>query len=167
MSLCLWKSVDRAKYDLDEQGYNAYVSSNHTLSYISIAVCMLLSLIFKDQVEAFCNMDDVMFFVGFGYVFAYTSILFMQRREKQLMRYKASTLITLLTVVPATVISLVWMYIGKQNGLQVAAGTLPCDFLLRCTYPRRRDRHYYADRTGKEAFFQKNSGVTAYSTACR
>ena len=104
MSLCLWKSVDRAKYDLDEQGYNAYVSSNHTLSYISIAVCMLLSFIFKDQVEAFCNMDDVMFFVGFGYVFAYTSILFMQRREKQLMRYKASTLITLLTVVPATVI---------------------------------------------------------------
>lgn len=118
MSLCLWKSVDRAKYDLDEQGYNAYVSSNHTLSYISIAVCMLLSLLFKEQVEAFCNMDDIMFFVGFGYVFAYTSILFMQRREKQLMRYKASTLITLLTVVPATVISLVWMYIGKQNGLQ-------------------------------------------------
>ena len=48
MSLCLWKSVDRAKYDLDEQGYNAYVSSNHTLSYISIAICFLLCLLFKD-----------------------------------------------------------------------------------------------------------------------
>lgn len=118
MSLCLWKSVDRAKYDLDEQGYNAYVSANHTLSYISIGVCFLLCLIFKDQVEAFCHMDDVMFYVGFGYVFAYTSILFMQRREKQMMRYKASTLITLLTVVPATMVSLVWMYWGKQNGMQ-------------------------------------------------
>lgn len=118
MSLCLWKSVDRAKYDLDEQGYNAYVSSNHTLSYISIAICFLLCLLFKDQVEAFCHMDDIMFYVGFGYVFAYTSILFMQRREKQMMRYKASTLITLLTVVPATLVSLVWMYVGKQNGLQ-------------------------------------------------
>lgn len=118
MSLCLWKSVDRAKYDLDEQGYNAYVSSNHTLSYISIGICFLVCLVFKDQVEAFCHMDDVMFYVGFGYVFAYSSILFMQRREKQMMRYKASTLITLLTVVPATVISLVWMYWGKQNGMQ-------------------------------------------------
>ena len=118
MSLCLWKSVDRAKYDLDEQGYNAYVSSNHTLSYISIAICFLFCLLFKDQVEAFCHMDDIMFYVGFGYVFAYTSILFMQRREKQMMRYKASTLITLLTVVPATLVSLVWMYMGKQNGLQ-------------------------------------------------
>lgn len=118
MSLCLWKSVDRAKYDLDEQGYNAYVSSNHTLSYISIGICFLVCLVFKDQVEAFCHMDDVMFYVGFGYVFAYSSILFMQRREKQMMRYKASTLITLLTVVPATVISLAWMYWGKQNGMQ-------------------------------------------------
>ena len=35
-----------------------------------------------------------------------------------MMRYKASTLITLLTVVPATVVSLVWMYWGKQNGMQ-------------------------------------------------
>lgn len=118
MSLCLWKSVDRAKYDLDEQGYNAYVSSNHTLSYISIGICFLVCLAFKDQVEAFCHMDDVMFYVGFGYVFAYSSILFMQRREKQMMRYKASTLITLLTVVPATVISLAWMYWGKQIGMQ-------------------------------------------------
>lgn len=118
MSLCLWKSVDRAKYDLDEQGYNAYVSSNHTLSYISIGVCFLLCLLFKEQVEAFCHMDDVMFYVGFGYVFAYTSILFMQRREKQMMRYRASTLITLLTVVPATLVSLVWMYTGRQNGMQ-------------------------------------------------
>ena len=118
MSLCLWKSVDRAKYDLDEQGYNAYVSANHTLSYISIGICFFLCLLFKEQVKAFCHMDAVMFYVGFGYVFAYTSILFMQRREKQMMRYKASTLITLLTVVPATVVSLVWMYWGKQNGMQ-------------------------------------------------
>ena len=37
MSLCLWRSVDVAKHDFADD-YNGYVSSVHTLSYISIAV---------------------------------------------------------------------------------------------------------------------------------
>mgnify|MGYP000836585003 FL=1 len=42
MSLCLWRSVDVAKNDFEED-YNGYVSSVHTLSYIAIA--FFLSLI--------------------------------------------------------------------------------------------------------------------------
>ena len=40
MSLCLWRSVDVAKKDFEDD-YNGYVSSVHTLSYIAIAFFIL------------------------------------------------------------------------------------------------------------------------------
>lgn len=115
MSLCLWKSVDRAKYDMGEK-YNAYVSSVQTLSYFSILGFFVLCMIFRAPVQKFWGMSDVMFFMAFLYVFGYTSILFMQRREKQMMRYKASIFITMVTIVPATILSILLIYWGRVNG---------------------------------------------------
>ncbi|MGN0332561.1 MAG: oligosaccharide flippase family protein, partial [Lachnospiraceae bacterium] len=97
MSLSLFRSVDRAKYDMGEK-YNAYVSSVQTLSYLSILGFFALCMIFRTPVQKFWGMSDVMFFMAFLYVFGYTSILFMQRREKQMMRYKASIFITTVTI---------------------------------------------------------------------
>lgn len=37
MSLCLWRSVERAKYDVKDK-FNEFVSSVQTLSYLSITV---------------------------------------------------------------------------------------------------------------------------------
>ena len=48
MSLCLWRSVDVAKKDFEDD-YNGYVSSVHTLSYIAIAFFFGLCMIFKTQ----------------------------------------------------------------------------------------------------------------------
>lgn len=115
MSLCLWRSVDRAKYDMGEH-YNAYVSSVQTLSYFSIFVFFVLCMIFRNPVQKFWGMSDVMFFMAFLYVFGYTSILFMQRREKQMMRYKASIFITTVTIVPATILSILLIYWGRTHG---------------------------------------------------
>lgn len=115
MSLCLWRSVDRAKYDMGEK-YNEYVSSVQTLSYMSILGFFALCMIFKSPVQKFWGMTDVMFYMAFLYVFGYTSILFMQRREKQMMRYKASIFITTVTIVPATVLSILLIYWGRVNG---------------------------------------------------
>lgn len=115
MSLCLWRSVDRAKYDMDEK-YNEYVSSVQALSYISILGFFALCMLFKPQMQKFWGMTDVMFFMAFLYVFGYTSILFMQRREKQMMRYKASIFITTVTIVPATVLSILLIWWGRVNG---------------------------------------------------
>ena len=116
MSLCLWRSVDVAKYDFKEK-YNSYVSSVHTLSYIAIALCFALCLIFKAPVQKFCSMDDLMFYTCFFYVFTYTSMLYLQRREKQMLRYKFSTLATLLTIVPGTFLSVYLIYRGRVLGL--------------------------------------------------
>ena len=64
MSLCLWRSVDVAKKDFEDD-YNGYVSSVHTLSYIAIAFFFGLCMIFKTQVQDFCQMDDLMFYTCF------------------------------------------------------------------------------------------------------
>ena len=117
MSLCLWKSVERAKYDMRNR-FDSYTSALQTLSYASIAVMSGLCLIFKDKVEAFCNMDGMMLYVGIGYVFAYTSVLYMNRREKQSMRYKFATVMSIGMMVPAAVISIAWLYWGNVTGHQ-------------------------------------------------
>lgn len=117
LSLCLWKSVDRAKYDMKER-YNEYVSASQTLSFLAIGTVFAVSLFFKEEIKAICNcdMNDLMFYMAFFYIFAYTAILFFQRREKQLMRYKMSTLVTSLTVIPATLLSLLLIWFGKNAG---------------------------------------------------
>ena len=116
MSLCLWRSVDVAKHDFSDD-YNGYVSSVHTLSYISIAIFFGICMIFKKQVMAFCDMDDLMFYMLFLYVFTYTSMLYVQRRDKQVMRYKFSTAATILTIIPGTVLSIILIYNGRIQGL--------------------------------------------------
>ena len=116
MSLCLWRSVDVAKYDFKDK-FNDYVSSVHTLSYIATAIFFVICMIFKKQVQQFCSMNDLMFYTCFLYVFTYTSMLYVQRRDKQVLRYKFSTAATLLTIIPGTLISILLIYSGRVQGL--------------------------------------------------
>lgn len=115
MSLCLWKSVERAKYDMRDR-FDSYTSALQALSYGSIALMSGLCLLFKQQVEAFCGMDDTMLYVGIGYVFAYTSVLYMNRREKQTMRYRFATVMSVCMMIPAALISIAWLYWGNVTG---------------------------------------------------
>lgn len=115
MSLCLWKSVERAKYDMREK-FDSYTSAVQNLSYLSIAFMIGLCLLFKPQVQAFTGMDDVMLYTAFGYIFSYTSVLYMNRREKQSMRYKFATTASVLLVVPATLLSIGWLFYGNIHG---------------------------------------------------
>lgn len=115
MSLCLWRSVERAKYDVKDR-FHEFVSSVHTLSYLSITAFFVLFLIFRDPLQQFCRMTDFMMIIAFLYTYAHTSIYYFQRREKQMMRYRASTLFTAITVIPATLISVLAVILGKSCG---------------------------------------------------
>ena len=64
MSLCLWRSVDVAKNDFEED-YNGYVSSVHTLSYIAIAFFFGICMIFKTQVESLHLRQQFLLLYGF------------------------------------------------------------------------------------------------------
>jgi O-antigen/teichoic acid export membrane protein len=128
MSLCLWRSVERAKYDVKEK-FNEFVSSVQTLSYLSITVFFLLFWICRDTVYRISSMyglvmNDFMLIVAFLYTYAHCSIFYFQRREKQMMRYKVSTAFTALTVVPATVLSVALIYMGRKTGHEDALVTL-------------------------------------------
>ena len=115
MSLSLYRSVERAKYDVKDK-FNEFVSSVQTLSYLSITGFFILFLILKEPVEKICSMTDFMLYIAFLYTYAHTSILYFQRREKQMMRYKASTSFTAATVVPATLLAVLFVVIGKNTG---------------------------------------------------
>ncbi len=128
MSLCLWRSVERAKYDVRDK-FDEYVSSVQTLSYLSITVFFVLFLIFKDTVQRLCLMTnfaltDFMLYIAFLYTYAHTSIYYFQRREKQMMRYKASTIFTAATVIPATLLSVFLIWLGKRSGHEDALVSL-------------------------------------------
>lgn len=114
-SLSLYRSVERAKYDSDKN-YDEFVSCTQTLSYLSIGLFFIICLFFREPVKALCDMNDLMFFTAFLYTFAHTAIMFMQRREKQMMRYRVSTTVTAITVVPATILSILLVYLGKKAG---------------------------------------------------
>ena len=59
-----------------------------------------------------------MLLIAFLYTYAHTSIFYMQRREKQMMRYKASTTLTAATVIPATLLSVLLVVLGKRAGYE-------------------------------------------------
>lgn len=114
MSLCLYRSVERAKYDVKDR-FHAFVSAVQTLSYLSITAFFVIFLIFKDTLTALCSMTDFMLYIAFLYTYAHTSIMFYQRREKQMMRYRASTSFTAATVIPATLLAVLLVVIGKNT----------------------------------------------------
>lgn len=118
MSLCLYRSVPKAKFDFGER-FNAYVSSVQSLSaFFAITVFAVITLFFRRAFMAFTGMDTLMYIYMLLFVIATSGLYVFQNREKQLMRYKRSMLITVLTMVPATLLSLLLLYWGNQTGRQ-------------------------------------------------
>lgn len=117
MSLCLWRSVERAKYDVREH-FNEFCSSVQTLSYLSITVFFVIFWTFRDTVGRLCSMTDFMLLIAFLYTYAHTSIFYYQRREKQMMRYKASTAFSACTVIPAALLAVILVSYGRTHGYE-------------------------------------------------
>ena len=116
MSLCLWKSLDVAKQDFKDDYYE-YTSSVHTLSWISIILFSIVMVIFKRPIQNYLEWDNVMFFFCPIYVLTYTSMLYLQRRDKQMMKYRLATAATVLTILPGTILSILLLIYGKNHGL--------------------------------------------------
>ena len=117
MSLCLWRSVERAKYDVHEK-FHSFCSSVQTLSWLSITVFFVIFWTFRSFLEPFFSMTDFMLLTAFLYTYAHTSIFYFQRREKQMMRYKASTAFSAATVIPAALLAVFLVVYGKQHGME-------------------------------------------------
>lgn len=118
LSLSLYRSVERAKYDFPDT-FNEFVSSVQTLSYLVITgVYVVISLFLRKTYMSFCGMDGLMYVYMILYTFSYTSTLYFQRKEKQLLRYKSSVIVTACMMLPATVFSILLLYWGNTTGRQ-------------------------------------------------
>lgn len=116
LSLSLYKSVTRAKFDFKNE-YNEYVSSVQGLSYFVIAGCFLIiTLLFRNQVMTFMGLDILMYVYLILYTFAYTSIWYYQTRERQMLRYRKSVTLTVCMMLPATVLSIILLFLGNKSG---------------------------------------------------
>lgn len=115
-SLCLYRSVERAKFDFKDK-FDEFVSSALTLSLISIFVAFLvITLFFKDVFMQIAGLDTLMYIYMILYTVFYTSYQFYIRKEKQLLRYKQATAVTIIATGPATVLSVILVYFGNRAG---------------------------------------------------
>jgi len=114
VTLGLYRSVEVAKHDYKDK-YSDYVSSIIKIGFGLSAFFAMICLLFWDCVSELFNFTNIMQIYMLFYIFAEFSIMCFQRREKQLMRYKYSTMLTMLTVVSGTVISLIALGIVKLH----------------------------------------------------
>lgn len=117
ISLNLYRCGDQAKFEFGEKRYYSAISSIQFLCYLVIALFSVVLIVFKDYVKTALNMTDIMFYVMILYFFANCSLELMRRREKQMLHYKLNTITTVLTMFPATVLSIILIWYGKQVGL--------------------------------------------------
>ena len=116
LSLSMYKSVARAKYDFRED-YAEYISSVQGLSYLIISISYLfVTLFFREQIKNFIGINDLLYVFMILYTYSHASFLYFQARESQMLRYKQSVLLSTFTMVPATLLSIALLYLGNRKG---------------------------------------------------
>lgn len=118
MSLSLYRSAEKAKYDFKDS-YEEYISSVLLLACLFIAgFFIMISLLFRDAFFRAADLNTVLYLILVGCTFSHTAILLFHQREKQLMRYRASITLSAFTMIPATLVSIVLIYVGIRLGKQ-------------------------------------------------
>ena len=116
LSLCLYRSVERAKYDYRDK-FSAYASSILVLSFIVLGVFTVMMLLLGNVLQGLLKQTKLMFLVMILFLFSQTSLYIFFRREKQEMRYAGSAALTILSVLPSTLCSIfaiVWGNTQKE-----------------------------------------------------
>lgn len=116
LSMCTYRSIERAKYDFVEE-FEAFTSSVLFLSYILITAFLVGIICFKDAFMDFTGMSKIMFYFFIVYAYSHTASNFFQRHEKQLMNHKRSMRLSILTMIPAVLLSIALLYWGNVKGL--------------------------------------------------
>ncbi len=118
LSLSMYRSVSRAKYDYKEE-FEEYVSSTLSLSYFVIAgFYLIVTLFLRKTVTSFLEIDGIMYMFMILYTFSYTAVMYFQTREAHLLRYKRSVLLSSMMMIPATILSILLLYYGNAKGMQ-------------------------------------------------
>ncbi len=115
VTLSLYRSIEVAKYDYKNKYYR-YIGNTILLGLLTSILFVVVCIIFWNPLKSIMQMSDFMMIIMLFYIFAEFAIMCFQRREKQMMNYKSSTLFTSVTVVPAAILSVICILIGKNQG---------------------------------------------------
>ncbi len=117
LSLCMYRSVPRAKHDFKDD-YEEYVSSVMTLSFITISFGYVVATVFfKEWLMNFLGTNSLMYVYMIMYTFAHMVTLYFQTYEKQMLRSKNNVILSLITMISATLLSVLFLYLGNRYGL--------------------------------------------------
>ena len=112
-TLDLYTSISRAKFDYKDD-LDQYVSSIQILGTMVTAGCFAVVNVFSSFFESFFGMDMVYINIMFIYLLVAPSFTLLQTKHRQLMKYKAVTLITFISTM-ATVITSVLLVLCMEN----------------------------------------------------
>lgn len=116
LSIGIYNSIERAKFDFEEK-YDEYVSS---VVFGVIVLDLILagaSVMFRKPLAMLLGCSEMLVPVMFLYTAFYTALLCVQKRERQMLQYKSSVIISLLSSVIPVLISVVFVvtYQGKTT----------------------------------------------------
>ena len=113
VALNLYRCADQVKFEFGEKKYYNSISSIQTLAYIAMMVFSIILLSFHQYFEKIFDMSFPALILMTFFFFANASLEFMRRREKQMMNYKLNAITTFSTMIPATLLSLLLIYLGS------------------------------------------------------
>lgn len=105
LTLSLYTSIERAKYEFKEE-LDDYVASVQLLITITVIGLFVASLPIIGIVTNLLEMSTAMYITMFLYFITNAAVLNYQRRIKLDYRYKASMLVSLLSILPSLLIAL-------------------------------------------------------------
>lgn len=114
VSLSLYQSLSRAKFDFEEN-YDKYLSSMLSLMAIITLCVFMVFLPLIDVLEHFFCFSGPLLLMMLLYCFAYNGIQCIQLHDRQLMHYKRNIVLTILSVLPAILIALI--FVVKYSGI--------------------------------------------------
>lgn len=115
VSLNLYRCGDQAKFEFGEDKYYGSISSIQFLCYLVISGFCLILFTLKEFIKRALGITDVMFYIMLLFFFSNSSLELMRRREKQMLHYKMNMVTTVLTMLPATFFSILFIWLGKIN----------------------------------------------------
>lgn len=110
LSIGIYNSIERAKFDFEEK-YDEYVSSVVFGVVVLDLILAGASVMLKRPLAMFFGCSEMLVPVVFLYTAFYTALLCVQKRERQMLQYKNSVIISLLSSVIPVLISVIFVIV--------------------------------------------------------
>lgn len=110
----LFSSVTIAQFDFEDE-INEYIASNLILGSLITGVCYLLSIIFKTQVTKWLCIDEATLHIIFIYLIVYPAVQMFQIKSRIFYKYKASVIVSVVTVFASLGGSLICVLLMKDR----------------------------------------------------